>query len=75
MANYYAVFDEQRSGLAIEPGTKYKSAATLDNVMVAKVLKLEAGSIAEAQKAVQFLLPGDEPKTTVVVEESAWKES
>jgi ribosomal protein L19 len=47
----------------------------VDDPKVARVLKLEASNVAEAQKAIEHFQPGDYVSTPVVVTEAQWKES
>lgn len=82
MANFYAVFDRQRQGASEGSSEKeFKSAKLLPqapphfNVEVARVVKLEAGSVAEAQEAIANWFPGQNSGTPVIITEAAYKES
>jgi hypothetical protein len=70
---------------AKQPEVKYESAKLLEyedsankfigeNIMDAEILKIEAASLAEAQKAAQFYSSGI-TTTPVVVTEAQWKTS
>jgi hypothetical protein len=76
MANYFVVYDEQEQGGDAADERKYKSAKLLgEAAKVARVIKMEAGSVAEAQEAVRNLFPGNAAGTPVVVAEAQWKTS
>lgn len=75
MANFFVVYNEQGAGERLEVGTEWEGAKTLDFPKVARVLKVEAGTVAAAQKLVGHLMPGAVSSTPVVVTEAQWKES
>ncbi len=75
---YFAVFGVQslggHGGIA-SPTTTWESAKLLEDPKAARVCKVEAENVAEAQQAVAHFFAGMVPKTTVVVTEAQWKES
>lgn len=73
MANFYVVENEQAVGGTEEVGRKFKSATTLERPKAARVVKMEAGSVAEAQEAYAALYPGNSTGTPAVIAESAYK--
>jgi hypothetical protein len=75
MANFFAVINSQANQGSEEAERKFKSAKILEQPKEARFVKMEAGSIAEAQEALRVLYPGNASGTPVVVAESAWKES
>lgn len=75
MAVYFVVFDEEGAGERLEVGTEFEGAKTLDFPKVARVLKVEASTIAAAQQLIGRVAPGDVTSTPVCVAESAWKTS
>jgi hypothetical protein len=75
MAVYFTVFNSQEESATQESERKFKSAKTLGPVNLARFIKIEAGSVAEAQEAVRNLYPGNATGMPVVVAEAAWKES
>lgn len=75
MANFFTVFNTQTDQASEEAERKFKSAKILEQPKRAVFVKIEAGSVAEAQEAVRSLYPGNSTGTPVVVAEAAWKES
>lgn len=75
MANFFVVFNEQLEGSRLPVGTEFESSKTLDYPKVARVLKVEAASVAAAQTLVMHTLAGEVTGTPVVVTEAQWKES
>lgn len=77
MANtYFVVFNESEETAPQELGRKAgKEGKTLASVKVARFVKMEAESVADAQAAVATLFPGNATTTPVVVTEAAWKTS
>jgi hypothetical protein len=85
MAVYFAVFGRQTNS-ALEPlEQKFESAKLLPSstsaplykgrVEDAKVVKLEAASIAEAQIAVKHFFPSNMTDTPVIIAEAQFKEA
>ena len=74
MALFHVVFNEQSQGERLPIPTKWENVTTVDNPKSARVVELEASSIAEAQKAVGALY-GSSATTPVVVADAAWKTS
>lgn len=72
MANFYCVFNEQESGERLNPGTKYVSVTTLAYPKTARVLKVEATTVAEVQQAVERLC-GTCTSTPAVISEAQFK--
>lgn len=75
MANYFVVFNEQLEGSRLPIGTEFESSKTLDYPKVARVLKVEAATVAAAQTFVEHTVPGEITDTPVVVTEAQWKTS
>ena len=85
MALYYAVFDKQKisqGGLSkewesakvgLEKGTA--PGVTTGQLESARVIALEAASVAEAQAAIAHFFPGNVASPTVIVTEAQFKES
>ena len=76
MANFFVVYDAQEQGGDANDVRTYKSAKVLGEApQIARFIKMEAGSVAEAQEAVRNLFPGNAAGLPVVVAEAAWKTS
>jgi hypothetical protein len=85
MAVYFAVFDRQASGPKYPPEQTWESAKLLgsqstaplasDHMQTAKVVRLEAASVAEAQAAVGHFFAGCVNGTPVIVTEAQFKEA
>lgn len=77
MANtYFVVFNEAEGTGTQELGRKAgKEGKTLAPLKIARVVKMEAESVKDAQEAVATLYPGNATTTPVVVAEAAWKTS
>ena len=74
MANFFVVFDQSLNNGGYSPQT-FKSAKTLEPAQDANFMKIEAGSVAEAQEAIAAWVPGQNTQKPIVVAEAAWKES
>ena len=91
MTNYFAVFDRQQNGANLNPSLNEPSASAKllpyhigesssvpfysGNIENARVVKLEASSVAIAQQAVRQMFGDSISGTPVIVEEAAFKES
>ena len=81
LANYFAVFGRQSESMGTPNAeTKFKKGKLLPQneralIDIARTVKLEAESVAEAQEIVKEAFPGQNTGTAVVVTEAAWKES
>lgn len=75
MAVYYVVFDQATSGLKVPPSSKWEGVTVLEAPNTSLFVKMEAGSVAEAQRGIEHFFGGSETVTPVVVLEAAWKES
>lgn len=73
MANYYVVENEQAGGTGEEVGRTFKNVKTLERPKTARVVKLEAGSVAEAQEGFAALYPGNSTGTPAVITEAQYK--
>lgn len=87
MAVYYAVFDRQQCGAAQVAERKFgtskllpqcpaetNKAAYSGNVETARVVKLEATSLALAQSAIYGLFGGSSAGVPVIITEAQYKE-
>jgi phosphatidate phosphatase APP1 len=74
MAVYYVIFERDSSGESL-PEPNFESAKVLASPQIATVAKVEAESVAEAQRTVEHFFPGDISNTPVVVTEAQYKES
>jgi hypothetical protein len=77
MAVYYVVFNQtgKNPSPPVAPSGTWEGVTLLDHSYRAAYIKLEAGSIKEAQQAITHFYPGRETTTPVVVTEAQWKES
>lgn len=73
MAVYYVVDNEQAAGTGEAVPREFKSVKTLERPKTARVVKLEAGSVAEAQEGYAALYPGNSTGTPAVITEAAYK--
>jgi hypothetical protein len=75
-STFFVVFNAQEESGSQELNRKAaKEGKTLEPVQVARFVKMEAESVADAQNAVRALYPGNAATTPVVVAEAAWKTS
>lgn len=77
MATYFVVFNQTGNNPSVPsaPSAIWEGVTLLDHSYTAKYIKLEAGSLKEAQQAITHFYPGSETTTPVVVTEAQWKES
>ena len=85
MAVYFAVFDRLAATGGQTEEAKWESAKLLPahttepksngGLETARVVRLEAASVAEAQKAIQHWFGGEVSDTPVIVAEASFKES
>jgi hypothetical protein len=79
LANYYAVFDRASAGQGfVGDERKFKAGKILgaiSPVEVARVVKLEAETVKEAQEIVREAYPDLSSGTPVIITEAAYKES
>jgi hypothetical protein len=75
MAVFFVVENSGEAGGSAPIPREFKSAKTLEAPKLAKWVKMEAGSVAEAQEAWANMFPGNSTGTPVVVAEAAWKTS
>lgn len=75
MAVFFTVINTQTDQASEEASRKFKSATILEQPKIARFVKMEASTIAEAQEAVANLYPGNSSGLPVVVAEAAWKTS
>lgn len=75
MANYFVLDNSGEAGGTGVIPREFKSAKTLEAPKLAKFVKMEAGSVAEAQEAYANMFPGNSSGTPVVVTEAQWKTS
>ncbi len=75
MATYYVVFNQTGKNPSPPVNATWEGVTLLDHTYRAAFIKLEAASLAEAQKAITHFYPGRETTTPVVVTEAQWKES
>jgi hypothetical protein len=74
MAEYFVVYNAGPNAGNEKLERKFKSAKTLAQPQQANFVNLEAGSVAEAQEAVENLFPAS-TSTPVCVLAAQWKES
>lgn len=74
MAEYFVVFNAGASSGTEPLERKFKSAKTLEQPQRAQFVKMEAGSVAEAQEAVENLFAAS-TSTPIVVTAAQWKAS
>ena len=85
MAVYFAVFDRQAGGMKYPVPAEWESAKLIEgqgtapkakgHLETAKVVRLEAASVAEAQAAVGHFFGGLVNDTPVIISEAQFKES
>ncbi len=83
MANkYFVIFDRQVQSMgAPNAATKWGTEGELipqnerSNPEIARVVRLDAASVAEAQEGIRTLFPGQSTGTAVVVTTTQYKES
>lgn len=78
LANYYAVFNRSSAGQGfVGDERKFQKGKMLSasGAEVARVAKLEAESVAEAQQIIREAYPDLSTGTPVIVTEAAFKES
>lgn len=78
MANaYYAVFNRQDEtrGTPNDKRKAGKEGEITGNVEIARVVKLAAESVADAQETVRLLFPSNSSGTPVIITEAQYKES
>ena len=75
MAVYYAVYDVQSAGFTAPAEPNFEGSVLLTAPEDAKVIKLEAESVAAAQQAVEHFYGGDVSANAVIVTAAQWKES
>lgn len=73
MAVYYVVDNEQSVGGGEPVPREFKSVKTLERPKTARVVKLEAGSVAEAQEGYAALYPGNSTSLPAVITEAQYK--
>lgn len=75
MAEYFIVENEQAAGTGEEVPRTYKNVKTLERPKTARVVKVEAGSVAEAQEGFAQLYPGNSSGTPAVITAAQYKTS
>jgi hypothetical protein len=76
LANYFVIYDRQSAGKG-NPGDerKFQKGKILSEQETARVVKVEAESVKEAQEISREAFPANGSTTPVVIAEAAYKES
>lgn len=75
MATYFVVFMREVEDAAVPPEPKFEGGEVLANPQDARVVKVSAESVGEAQRLVEHYFPGEITTLPVVVTETQFKES